>query len=162
MLTAQDDSRDQYEWLILNENVLVLTKSPKYIAADFRGATLRRGGNLPAKSKTALSEPPPSDKPEAPADAAIRSALVRAAEARRKIAETELAGTLITLEKMLASNKKVPASIPMSEVSKAQLAVDRAKARLEVADAELDAAKAGVDIFKVEKNSTSEPRSNSN
>lgn len=44
VVTDKKEHRE-YEWLILNDNVMVLTKSPpqEKVGSDYRGATLRRG-----------------------------------------------------------------------------------------------------------------------
>lgn len=137
--TDKKEPRD-YEWLILNDNVLVLTKAPQNIGSDYRGATLRRGvkpkkpierTSLPGFQDDSVSNP----ETDSPRTAVIRAAHRKAAEARLRLAKFEF-------DRVVESNRKVPGSVPSSEVEKL-------KTNVAVAEAELELAVAGVDPREV-------------
>ncbi len=139
--TDKKEPRD-YEWLILNDNVLVLTKAPQNIGSDYRGATLRRGGKPKPQNPNGLSGTPSQSQDAS----AITKTLTRAAQARLRVAEVALAAAEKELMKMQESNRKVAGAIPELELERARLVMARCRADVEIAQAELEAAQTGVDL----------------
>lgn len=129
-VTTDPKEPREYEWLILNDNVMVLTKAPQHIGSDYRGATLRRG----AKPKSSLERsqvspntfdlPATLEKPVA-SQAAIQAARRKAAEARLHLAKFEL-------DNALQSARKVPGAVSATELEKLKTNVVVAEAELEL------------------------------
>lgn len=94
--------------------------------------------------------PSPPSQPQATNETA-KQALIRAAEARRKLADHEVEHAEAALKLIEDSNKKVPGAVANVEVVSCRLDVLRANANREIADAEVEAAKTGVDIRRTDK-----------
>ena len=128
-----------------------------------RAGTITNAAGAPKNSTLSLpsatkpeAEPNAPSKPDAKSDA-VTAALVRAAEARCELAEAEVRAADRTLSIALKSNQKVPGTIPIIEIEKLELDVERRRAEFKVALAELQAAQSGVDIAR-----TNKPKSASN
>ncbi len=121
VLTSKDDPRDVFEWLMLNDNVLVLTKAPQHIGSDYRGATLRRG----AKPKVSLER---SQSESTPSSEEVLTARLRKAEVVLKSAKLEF--------NRLESRVKVSLAT-RDEVIRAGALVEEAEADVGIASAEL-------------------------
>ena len=122
--TDPKEPRD-YEWLIVNNDILVLTKAPQNIGSDYRGATLRRG----AKPKASLDR--------SPLESLSRSELVLKAKLNK--AQVVLASATAELERLKSLAKTN--SVSAAEVQRAAAIVEEAKADVVISEAELEEAK---------------------
>lgn len=121
-------------------------------------SSTRGTGSSTSVGKPRLPEPAPIvvaplsnsslNQPQPPNETA-KQALVRAAEARRKLAEYEIEQAEATLK--LVEDRYKKGFVPQTDVLRCRLEVERAKANLEIATAELEAAKTGVDIRRTDK-----------
>lgn len=135
----------EFEWLILNKDVMVLTKSPQNIGADYRGATLRRGAKPGKKSELE----PQSKQPQQPDVKNANDPNDVSSAFRQRQAKIRLAAATATLARLFETNKKVPGTVPEPEIAKAKLNV-------ELLEIELEALRSGVDLAR--PNPTERPR----
>lgn len=113
-------------------------------------STLRPGLGLPGSdTNPGLPRDESSLNRPQSANETAKQALIRAAEARRKLADYEFRQAEETLK--VVEDQYKAGSVSLTNVLRCRLEVERGKANREIADAELEAAKTGVDIRRTDK-----------